>query len=349
MMKTTRVLLSLLALTLLVGAVHAQDADSSTPLVFFARGLYLLDETTLQVTRWNECGQGEGLRLSPTGEWLAQIRNHDRLRLCNLTTRQVIDVAAPGPSGAAALPSYPAWSPDSGQVAWSVGYQDGAHRLNVYDLDSGRARVLVEKLPPLDNTRPQVIWGESGILVAVDSRDESKRIAPLYSPAGELLQADLAGSQYFLSYFWVTDDDGKEYLGRYSNYVVGDVVDPETGESAFPAAIELYSPLAPDGLSVTMSFEPPGPFITLADGKPLPVKDLSSYLNDFVPYLQFDPTNVAIAPDGKALAFFDLDQLIWRDGVITPIPNSIPAADGTGVLWGPMSHRIVGELLSPLG
>ncbi len=347
-MKTGLLLLILvLALTGVVPAL-AQDTTSA-PLIFFAHGLYLLNEKTGQVTPWNECGQGEGLTLSPTGEWLARLDNGDGLRLCNIRTHEIVDVVAPGPAPEHPFPSYPAWSPDGMQVAWSVGETNGSHSLDVYDLTTGTARVLVGNLPKLHSMRPQVIWGKSGILIVVDDQNDANRVVPLYAPDGKLLQGNLASSQYFASYFWVTDQSGKEYLGRYSNYVTGDIVDPATGQTYFAGEIQLYSPLAPQGLSVTMRFEPPGAYITIENDQKLPIADLSNALNDFVPYLQFAPTNVALSPDGKAVAFFDLDQLIWRDGNITPIPESIPSADGTGVIWGPMAHRIVGELLSPLG
>lgn len=348
-MKTRLLLLTFACLLVAVMPAFAQEASDSAPLVFFGRGLRIMDEATGEVTSWDECGDGQGLHLSPTGEWLARLNDSDSLRLCNLRTKQIIEVGAPGPALDQPFPSYPAWSPDGTQVVWSVGTSGGTHSLNVYDLKSGEPRILVAKLHPLQRMRPTVIWGQSGILVAIDDRDADKRFATLYSPEGRLLRDDLSEGDYFVSYFWVNDASGKEYLGRYSNYVYGDLVDPVTGEGFLADNLELYSPRAPDGLTVTMRFEKPGAFITLPDGKTLPVADVAPYLNDFVPYLQFDPTNVALSPDGQAIAFFDLDQVIWRDGKVTAIPDSVPAADGTGVFWGPMAYRIVGEVFSGIG
>jgi hypothetical protein len=348
-MKLRLLILAVILALVSVVPAFAQD-ETSAPLIFFGRGLHVMDETTRQVTEWNECGDGQGFHLSPTGEWLARLNNSDGLRLCNLKTRAVIDVAAPSAKPAHPYPSYPAWSPDGTQVAWSVGERDGgSHRLYVYDVATGKARMLVARLPPVQRMIPTVVWGQSGILVAVDDRDADKRFALLYSPDGDVLRDDLAAGDYFQSYFWATDRSGKEYLGRYSNYVYGDLVDPLAGKGYLADNVELYSPLAPNGLTVTMRFDAPGAFITLPDGKTLPIADIAPYLDDFVPYLQFEPTNVAIAPDGQAVAFFDLAQVIWRGGKVTPIPDSVPAADGTGVLWGPMAHRIVGEVYSPIG
>ncbi|MDX2138023.1 MAG: hypothetical protein SF123_08000 [Chloroflexota bacterium] len=41
--------------------------------------------------------------------------------------------------------------------------------------------------------------------------------------------------------------------------------------------------------------------------------------------------------------------LTGRDGLTTELPESLPSADGTGVIWGPAAYRIRGELLSGAG
>ncbi|MBC7812237.1 MAG: hypothetical protein H7175_13865, partial [Burkholderiales bacterium] len=280
-----------------------------------------------------------------------RLQDDSDLRLCNLYTREIIDIPAPVERDGA-FASYPAWSPDGQQITWSASYETGEHVLITYDLASNESRVLVDDLLP-SYPRPQVLWGESGIVVVIENRsDEEGRVAPLYSPTGELLADDLSNHIYFALYAWVTDDTGKEYLARYTNSAFGDLVDPETGIIYFAQGIEMYSPLAPDGLivTVTTNSEQTQALVELPDGETFTVSDLDNdALSDFVPFFYFEPRNISIAPTGDAFAIFSLTQFIWRDGTMTDVPENIPAADGTGVIWGPSAYRIQGELLSPAG
>lgn len=339
-MKT--IIITLLLLAALAAPAFAQD---DAPLVFFGRGLYLMDEATGEVEVWNECGNTSRPRISPTGEWIAQALVNNGIRLCNLYTREVVDVALPTGVDENASSGWPAWSPDGAQVAWTVSSEDTA-ALAVYDLENEESRLLVEELPEM-RYPAQVLWGESGILVVVDRR--SGLIAPLYSAEGELLVEDFAVGATFMIFFWVTDSEGNEYLGRYQNYWMGDIIEPETGIPLLVDGIELYSPLAPEGLSVALDMESPNWIAYLPDGGMVKINSLAPYLDDFIPYFQFDPHNIGISPDGEAFAIFDLDQVLWRDGETTPLPDELPAADGTGVIWGPMAHRITGEIYSAAG
>lgn len=339
-------LLSIAAPTAAQGSA-AQEPASAAPLIFYGRGVRIMNEATGAIELWNECGDGMGWRLSPDGEWLARLESNSDVRLCNVYSREVIDVEAPASSEVLGFASYPAWSPDSTQMAWSVSFEGDAHYLFVYTLGDDAAQVLVDDLPESD-LRPSVRWGESGILVAVDSQDESRVVAPLYSPSGKVLADDLSNGQSYTEYFWTTDEDGREYLGRYTSYLYNDIIDPVTGDTYF-ASFELYSPLAPDGLGMWLAYAPEGTHVTLPDGDLFAVADLSPDLVDFIPFQHFDPRNVGISPEGDAFAVFDLDQLIWRDGEVTELSAEIPKADGTGVIWGPTAIRLLGEPMSPTG
>lgn len=337
--------ITLITLMLLL-AVPAFAQEQPAPLVFFGRGLYLMDAATGEVESWGACGSGSGVpRISPNGEWIAQTHVSSGIRLCNLYTREVRDLPLPDGLDDEVYSSWPAWSPDGAQIAWAVA-NDDLSALAVYDLESETSRLLVEELP--ESPYPiQVLWGKSGILVSAQTR--GKLIAPLYSAEGELLAEDFAYGASFMIFFWVTDSDGKEYLGRYQNYWMGDIVDPETGDVYFASGIELYNPAAPDSLGIRVDMESPDWFAYLPDGETVNISDLTPSLSDFVPYLQFDPHNIAISPDGEAFAIFDLDQIIWRDGEITELPRELPRGDSTGVIWSPLAHRIAGEIFSGAG
>jgi WD40 repeat protein len=329
---------------MLIGAlVVPASAQEDAPLVFFGRGLFTMNERTHQVLPWDSCGNFGRPRLSPTGAWLAVGRSQGGLRLCDMHTREVVDIDPPKdlPDGLS-LNTF-SWSPDGYEVAWAIASSEGDHWLVAYNLEAEEARIVTDELPsaryPL-----QVMWGQSGILVTAVGVD-----ALLYSPEGDLLAENLASGEDFVILFWVTDEEGKEYLGRYQNYWMGDVIDPLTGDIFFPGVIELYNPLSPNGLTVSMASDTPDWLVNLPDGETIRIADLSPALADFLPFLHFDPSNIAISPDGEAFAIFDLDQILWRDGDVDEIPGSVPAADGTGVIWGPMAYRIVGEMLSPLG
>lgn len=346
-----RIKILLCFLFVLTISLSAQDTTPTpeplppAPMVFFGREMFLLEEGSPRPRPWPDCGLGQGLRLSPNGEWIAGSSQKDGVRLCNIYTLEVIDVEAPLHIPANPFPSFPSWSPDGTQVAWSVSDQTSQHILMSYDLDSEEAQVLVEDVP-VAGARPQVLWGQSGILVVID---DAEPIAPLYSPEGELLAEDLSNGIFFSMYAWVTDSEGTELLARYQNYAQGDVIDPLTGQTWFPRGIEAYSLLAPDGLSLAFNRETGGTDVHFPDGESFDLGDLSPALQRFVPVFQFDARNISIAPDGEAFAIFDLDELIWRDGETSDVPDTIPGGDGTGVLWGPVGYRIQGELLSPIG
>jgi hypothetical protein len=273
------------------------------------------------------------------------------IRLCHVQSRDVIiDVLAPAYSAEVEWSSAPSWSPDGQAVAWSTDYEDGAHHLFVYDLDTEQVTRIVDDLPAVIDIRPQVLWGHSGILVVIDDSVAENVVAPLYSPSGDRLQENLAPSQSYLVYFWATDEAGKEYLGAYLHYVSGWFVDPETGVSLLLfGEIHMVSSFAPDGLALVMDYDDYTWQARLPDGEMVNINGLDPNLIDFLPWRHFQPLNVSIAPDGEAFAVFERVQFVWRDGEVTEVPDSIPGGDGTGVIWTPMVYRIHGEMFSGAG
>lgn len=327
----------LLLLTLPVTAQEPQPA----PLVFFGDALVLMDEASGEVEVWDECAGEYVPRISTTGEWLALLSAAYDLRLCNLYTREVQTVDALPDTASSHPYSRPAWSPDSSQVAWIVDDGGAAYQIAVYDLETMESGIIVDALSgyPL-----QILWGQSGILVV--TQGVGGEAATLYSASGDLLVDDLAGGVSFGQYFWVTDADGREYLGIQTDFGPPSIVDPATGIPFLAEAIELYTPLAPQGVTVSMDAAMFDWVVNRPDDEPLYIRSLDLSMSSFVPYPQADPHNIAIAPDGEAFVIFDLGRLLWRAGTVTALPAALPRHDGVGVIWAPLSHRVRGQVYS---
>lgn len=319
-------------------------APPTLPIVFYGRGLTLMDAETGALTPWPECPDSSAIRLSPDGAWLAQRGQNGQVVLCEFASGEAIAVGEEVED--IEWDSIPAWSPDASAVAWTLTV-DGAQTLYVYDLAAEETTTLAEGLPAPD-LLPQVLWGKTGIVVANDSPREDMRWAALFSADGKLINDGLANNEYPTRYALVTDENGREYLERA--VVWSDVVDLETFRTLLPGYIRMVSLFAPDGLSIVMNPDPQGVMVFPADGEAFTINSYGGYFGDFVPHFTPEPRNLAISPDGTAFVVWEVAKGLWRGGEMEPLPEGISSGDGSGVLWGPTGYRLqTDELMSGAG
>ena len=342
-MKHAILCVLLLLLVLSVGAQEREAESPPAPLIFFADELILMDEASGEVEVWTDCAPDYMPRVSPNGEWLALLSADYDLRLCNLITREVHTVAVLPDTAMSRPHSQVAWSPDSDRVAWLVADTDGFYVAG-YDVDADEITVLIDDVGGYPQ---QVMWGQTGLLVVAQL--DGSEAATLYSTDGDVLFEDLTGGISFGQFFWVTDAEGKEYLGIYSDFWRGSIIDLESGIPYLAEGIELYSLLAPEEPTISLHNEAFDWVVDMPDGEPLYLLSLGMSFSGFVPQPAFDPRNVAIAPDGQAFVIFDLARALWRDGTFTDLPDVLPRQDGAGVIWGPLAYRVRGEVVSGQG
>ena len=329
-----------LAILLLALPVIAQDPEPA-PLVFFGDTLMLMDEASGEIEAWPACA-GESLpRMAPDGRWLALLSADYDLRLCDLDTRAVETIEGAVP-GAARVASQPAWSPDGAQVAWLLDDGD-ASRVAVYDLEAAEARILIDDLTGFP---VQVLWGHSGIALVV--MIEGWSVAALYSPDGDLLQPEL-GRYSYAEYFWVTDAEGREYLGVDDGFTLNTLIDPETGYTWIAEAIELYAPAAPEGVTLSLDASGFDWVINQPGQESVYFQSRGFSFSSVRPPPVAVPRNIGIAPDGQAVVIFDLPRVVWRDGAIIDLPPGLPQQDYQNVSWSPLRFRVRGGVFSGQG
>jgi len=224
---------------------------------------------------------------------------------------------APNADGPAfTLRSAPSWSPSGRQLAWTeidvVLLSEEVReltpeRLIVYDLDTETSRVIIPELPKhtvVNATRAMsaLAWGYPGIAVItyLPGDDDAQRVA-LYTSSGTLLweysSEESLGFRYS-SAIWVQRSDGTYDLtsieGQYR-------FDAKTGTLYIPACLtpELYSPLAPKGVSMFYNETSSG------EGDPVWVIAVNGVVKTEMAAAgrYYFTSGIAIAPDGTQGAY----------------------------------------------
>jgi Tol biopolymer transport system component len=238
----------------------------------------------------------------------------------------------------------PAWSPDSKSIAWGeiVGNKtnpDGTfggyiEQLVVYDLAQNSQRVIVHDLPGYQGLTDgtTVDWGTAGLVfltpVGPGSPQDAQDTVYIYETSGKLQARILLGTQD-ASYdpaVWVADGSRTYiYLGTPTAELL---LDPSNGQkSPLSGSLELYSPLAPDGISLYMTRSGGSSTWHVA----MPGKagvDLGTL------------DEMTIAPDGQQIAYVQAGKVfVYKDGVSTPIEIGQDMVVG-GLAWGPTAFRV---------
>jgi hypothetical protein len=285
------------------------------------------------------------------------------------------------PADAAAMPDgrmdktitrgKPIWSPDGTKLAWverlEIGYDaPPPDYLVVYDKTTQTTRTLVEELPV-----------EFGIDTGIDGRWVGDSIVILNNPMDG--DPDFRSELAFLVYdaetgeqrFRLLDSElterndarpsqvvavdymGKTWLSVLNTFpdVFGEykLVDVETGEVIVPhegpmAVAKGYSETS---IRVGVHFASQDDnmlyFATEPDGKPL---SLGLTEDQFI-------RSFALSPDGEAIAYQIYDRaeddypstvFVWRDGVVTEVPETASPEHVTDFVWGAMTWIIPDEI-----
>jgi hypothetical protein len=359
----------------LLGLIRPTAAQSdSQPLLVEARGTPLSSwiEGETRLERLPGCAR-EWLRaapvVSPDGRWAALHTSFElptgrtsndllvavaNVWLCDPRTGQAQRIADQTPVGEITLidvsSSRPAWSPDGKQLAWVelAAAPDGSRktqRLIVYEMESGRARVLVSDLPISRFLPAQVSWGEGGL--ALYSSSAEGIFLRVYSEAGDLLLDVPDGPQYAAIFGWLQTSEGPR-LGYWDVLVNSmTIIDPATGTSSFVTNLpELYSPLAPDGITITFRPSPTeyglyDVLLQITGGQEILLASSHFVL----------PEQIALAPDGQAAAYVrNSSAFVWRDNQETAVPGTDGLmTEGMTLAWGPTAWRLSGLLEANLG
>ena len=254
------------------------------------------------------------------------------------------------------LRSKPVWSPDSRYLAWTEYGTDG-EQLKAYDLVNGLTRILSTEMG-MDNYPVQPIWSDGGIalsLVAKDNNNINQLYIRTFDATGKVLFSVPGTSDWIVFLRWVKDVNG-EYIRigdlRPNIYTPPIFINPTTGEQTSRTdAIELYSLAAPAGLSVFWTGDCHGDggcswMINVSGQAAIPIDAAESiggpgkgpYSSGFFDY----DDNIAIAPDGRQVAFLNSQQnlLIYQNGQPQTVTLPPTAGEIEALTWGAMGWRV---------
>ena len=295
--------------------------------------------------------------LERVGGW-AGGENPSDIWMCDLTTGTLTHVASQpddaslfaedGSPDKFTVHGYPAWSPDGSKLAWTQ-YADASAPMSLvtYDIATGEPTAIVPELPMQYGVPSSinVVWGETGI--ALISQVYTGAINPTFSiPVFNADSGEIVGQLDFpeeyganagegvTSIFWV-NDGGNEALGIVFLDDHFEVFYPEIGTSERVNALELYSLSSPNG-PMSLVF---GPFQRVTNSWAAREGDTFTELpSDHDLYHVID---MAISPDGDAVAYEDGQVYIWSGGQAVPVPGTTPENEfqGFSVAWGPLGWR----------
>lgn len=245
----------------------------------------------------------------------------------------------------------PEWSPDGTRLAWvELLVPENRYQLVIYSFNTGATQVIVSGLPypfadggfvPVHD----VMWGSRGLLVrnaSVNSTSHDfEETAYLYAPDGTLIHQEVIGSsstEWVFNAQWVSFN-GQQYLGLH--YPSGKIylMDPATGDRQdMPALPELHSRAAPDRTTAIVA-----PSIDADQGLvPTWTAIYPSRQQDQLLSFNGEPKNIAISPDGQALAYISDALYIWQNGALTQVPGTdgIASPWDVAVVWGTNGWRV---------
>jgi hypothetical protein len=273
----------------------------------------------------------------------------------------------PNVAGKSLARANPFWSPDGTQIAWAEQNLSGdqTYRLMVYDKASQTTRTLADGLPQQMGlgTYFEGIWTEQGIVMVSHALSDT---SPTGTSATYMLFDPVTGEKKFdiaADRITVKDDtldpritfpiqyQGKTWLAvGYFGQKTGPLwklIDLDTGQFTGETAniVGYASGHAETSLRVIPVFPP---------------NKIGYYViqqaNGAIVQLNTDPKMVtshfALSPDGNAVAYqlHNIDNFesnttvyIWRDGVITTVPQTEFPAIISDFVWGSITWEVGGE------
>ena len=321
----------------------------------------IVSRSLKQLTSW---GYNLAPRVSPDGKWLAyssvsqaavtamtqgQAVNAEALAniwLLNPYTEEAIKITeqpqnATYASGDLISRQRPVWSPDGTSFAWIESDVHGK-RVAIYALSSKSTTTFPLNLPPgcCEGAEAELYWGRSGITITNQEGTpfNSEEVIYIFSVQGRQVAKLTPGGNFFLQYGWMMDGNHQEYLGGDAGgllTVLNPFGNPQPVDP--PGYPEMYSPLAPDELSIHPAKNPILWTITRQGQSLADINDIK------------DSTDISMAPDGQGIVYrpnaageeLPGDQvfayLVNGQTVSIIVPQSLRVLD---ITWGATAWRI---------
>jgi hypothetical protein len=254
----------------------------------------------------------------------------------------------------------PTWSPDSKALAWGESVitphtrAPVPNRLVVYNLAQRKQQVIVANLPGNQQIThgQEVDWGDPGIAnvvfpVPFDTTYSATDVHvyrtngnPLFSQRFLKSSPCRVGNR---SNLWIKEGS-KTFLAVciISGHERHVLIDPLTHrQSEMSGQLELYSPNAPDALSIFSTVDKDRFVSWHIASKGQAVRDIAWRKNQPSDYELHEP--VAISPDGRQVVYLEGKQLFIYDQSGQATPVQIPGKESQDVIWagwGPTAWRI---------
>ncbi len=275
----------------------------------------------------------------PGNIWVLDIRSGNTRQLAKQPDNASI-------SDSYILRSMPTWSPDGSAVAWTEFVVNTRStlpemlRLVIYDLNAGKATVIVPELP-VQNSRGTipVQWGSPGLAVKSTPR-VTENTAPqdsllVYRPDGGLISTTAVGT--LIEYSWIKDGEHEAIaiFPKNENSLSDPqwlLLDPMAGKITPMFGIpELYSLDAPNGVTMSPASLGTSPEWQITDPGGAIVR-----LGNVDDVYTFTPV-LAISPDGRMLAYIKQGStFIYQDKQVLRVNST----DVGALLWGPVGWRV---------